>query len=83
MPIVDGFAATRAIREWERAQGLAPVPIVALTASALDEDVQRAREAGCNLHVSKPIKKKTLMAAITTLTSDAEPAAAVPMVALQ
>ncbi len=61
MPILDGFAATRAIREWERAQGLAPVPIVALTASALDEDVQRAREAGCNLHVSKPIKKKTLV----------------------
>jgi two-component system, sensor histidine kinase and response regulator len=82
MPILDGFAATRAIREWERAQGLPPVPIVALTASALDEDVQRAREAGCNLHVSKPIKRKTLMAAITTLTSDAEPAASAPMVAL-
>ncbi|HVN28213.1 MAG TPA: response regulator [Candidatus Binataceae bacterium] len=82
MPVLDGFAATRAIREWEHAQGMAPVPIVALTASALDEDVQRAREAGCNLHVSKPIKKKTLLAAIDTLTGEAEPTAAASMIAL-
>ena len=82
MPILDGFAATRAIREWESAHGLPPVPIIALTASALDEDVQRAREAGCNLHVSKPIKKKTLLSAIASLTSDAEPATSVSMIAL-
>ena len=82
MPILDGFAATRAIREWERAQELPPVPIIALTASALDEDVQRAREAGCNLHVSKPIKKKTLLRAIAALTSDAEAATTFSMLAL-
>ena len=82
MPILDGFAATRAIREWERAHGLPPVPIIALTASALDEDVQRAREAGCNLHVSKPIKKKTLLGAIASLTSDSEPASPFSMIAL-
>ena len=82
MPILDGFAATRAIREWEASRGLHPVPIVALTASALDEDVQRAREAGCNLHVSKPIKKKTLLSAIAALTGDPEPAGAVAMIAL-
>ncbi len=82
MPILDGFAATRAIREWERARGLPPVPIIALTASALDEDVQRARDAGCNLHVSKPIKKKTLLGAIASLTGDAEPASPLSMIAL-
>jgi len=82
MPILDGFAATRAIREWERARGLPPVPIIALTASALDEDVQRAREAGCNLHVSKPLKKKTLLGAIASLTGDAEPASPLSMIAL-
>jgi PAS domain S-box-containing protein len=82
MPILDGFAATRAIRLWEQAHGLHPVPIVALTASALDEDVQRAREAGCNLHVSKPIKKKTLLAAIATLTGDAESVNPSSMIAL-
>jgi CheY-like chemotaxis protein len=58
------------------------VPIIALTASALDEDVQRAREAGCNLHVSKPIKKKTLLSAIATLTSAAESANPFPLIAL-
>jgi PAS domain S-box-containing protein len=82
MPILDGFAATRAIREWERAQGLPAVPIIALTASALDEDVQHAREAGCNLHVSKPIKKKTLLSAIASFTGDAEPASPASMLAL-
>jgi PAS domain S-box-containing protein len=82
MPVLDGFAATRAIREWERAQGHPAVPIIALTASALDEDVQRAREAGCNLHVSKPIKKKTLLSAIASLTGDGEPAVPVAMIAL-
>jgi CheY-like chemotaxis protein len=82
MPILDGFAATRAIREWESSHGQRPVPIIALTASALDEDVQRAREAGCNLHVSKPIKKKTLMTAIASLTGDAEPATSFSMIAL-
>ncbi|HLX38466.1 MAG TPA: response regulator, partial [Candidatus Binataceae bacterium] len=74
MPVLDGFAATRTIREWEKACGRRPVPIVALTASALDEDVQRARDAGCNLHVSKPIKKKTLMRAIANLTDEGESA---------
>ena len=82
MPILDGFEATRAIREWERAHGLAAVPIIALTASALDEDVQRSRDAGCNLHVSKPIKKKTLLNAIASLTGDAEPASPISMIAL-
>ena len=82
MPILDGFAATRAIREWERLRGLPPVPIIALTASALDEDVQRAREAGCNLHVSKPIKRKTLMTAITSLTKTGEPVTSFSMIAL-
>jgi two-component system sensor histidine kinase/response regulator len=82
MPILDGFAATRAIREWELAHGSAAVPIIALTASALDEDVRRAREAGCNLHVSKPIKKKTLLSAIASLTDDAELASPNTMLAL-
>ena len=82
MPILDGFAATRAIREWERSLGLPSVPIIALTASALDEDVQRAREAGCNLHVSKPIKKSTLLDAIAKLISESETARPVTMIAI-
>ena len=64
MPEVDGLAATRAIRQWESEQGLAPTPIVALTASALDDDVKRSLAAGCDQHVSKPVKRPVLLAAI-------------------
>jgi CheY-like chemotaxis protein len=64
MPVMDGLEATRAIRDWENERGLARTPILALTASALDEDVRRTREAGVDMHVSKPIKKAVLIAAI-------------------
>ncbi|MBF0311166.1 MAG: PAS domain S-box protein [Magnetococcales bacterium] len=64
MPDMDGFSATRAIRAWERDNGLEPTPILALTAYALHEDVEKARAAGCTAHLAKPIKKKTLFAAL-------------------
>ncbi len=64
MPVMDGYAATRAIREWEKAQGLEPTPVVALTAHAIKEDSDRSLEAGCTAHLTKPIKKATLLAAI-------------------
>src|ERR1700730_5460411 len=38
MPVMDGLEATRAIRDWERERGFSRIPIIALTASALDED---------------------------------------------
>ena len=40
MPVMDGLAATRALRQWEREQELARTPIIALTASALERDVE-------------------------------------------
>jgi CheY-like chemotaxis protein len=61
MPEMDGLDATRAIRRWESEQGLLPTPIVALTAYALEEDVRRVLAAGCDLHVSKPLKKQVLI----------------------
>ncbi len=64
MPIVDGAAATRAIRAFETAKRLTPTPIIALTASALEEDVLRCREAGCDAHVSKPVTRSALIAAM-------------------
>ncbi len=64
MPVIDGYTATRMIRQWERDHGAARLPIVALTASALGEAVGRAHEAGCDIHVSKPVKKATLLKAI-------------------
>jgi PAS domain S-box-containing protein len=64
MPEVDGLAATRAIRQWENEHGLSPTPIIAITASVLEDDVNRSLAAGCDEHVSKPVKKPVLLAAI-------------------
>ena len=64
MPEVDGYSATRAIRRWEQEHNLPRTAILALTASALEENVRSTREAGCDLHVTKPVKKNTLLQAI-------------------
>ncbi len=64
MPVMDGYTATRHIREWEESQGLAPVPILALTAHARKEDIEKSRAVGCNEHLTKPILKKPLWEAI-------------------
>jgi len=64
MPEMDGLSATRAIRRWESEYGLLPTPIIAITASALEDDVNRSFAAGCDKHVSKPVKKPVLLAAI-------------------
>jgi CheY-like chemotaxis protein len=61
MPVMDGLTATRAIRAIERTRGCAPTPVIALTANAGPQDVERSREAGCNDHLSKPISKHTLL----------------------
>ncbi|MBF0626180.1 MAG: PAS domain S-box protein [Magnetococcales bacterium] len=61
MPVMDGYAATRAMRRWEAANQRAPTAIVALTAFALEEDQARTRAAGCERHVNKPLRKKDLL----------------------
>jgi CheY-like chemotaxis protein len=59
------------MREWERTQGVPRTPIIALTASALDESVIRSIEAGCDAHVSKPVKRATLFEVIAAVTDRA------------
>lgn len=68
MPVMDGYTATRAIREWEQAHHRQPIPIVAVTADALKEDMQKGLEAGCTAYLTKPVKKKILLDAIQALT---------------
>jgi CheY-like chemotaxis protein len=64
MPVMDGFVATKNIRDWEKENGLQPTPIIALTAHAMkDIDIQ-ARAVGCNICLSKPIRKKTLLSTL-------------------
>jgi len=64
MPVKDGLAATREVREWESATGAAHTTIVALSAFALKEERQRSLDAGCDAHLTKPIKKKELLRAL-------------------
>ena len=64
MPEVDGYAATRAIRDWEREHNRRHTPIIALTASVFPEAIRLTREAGCDGHLGKPIAKRTLLRAI-------------------
>ena len=61
MPVMDGYEATRAIRAWEQEQDLAETQIIALTALALREEGEKILDAGCNAHLTKPIKRQTLL----------------------
>jgi CheY-like chemotaxis protein len=64
MPVMDGLTATRAIRAIEQVRRSRVIPIIALTANALPQDVELSRNAGCTLHLSKPISKYSLLGAI-------------------
>ncbi|NUM35147.1 MAG: response regulator [Candidatus Brocadiae bacterium] len=64
MPVMDGHTATKGIRKYELEKKLAPTPIVALTAYALKEEMEKCLQDGCNAHLSKPIKKAELLSAI-------------------
>jgi CheY-like chemotaxis protein len=61
MPVMDGYEATRAIRDWEREHDLSRTQVIALTALALKEEGAKIFEAGCDAHMTKPIKKYTLL----------------------
>jgi two-component system sensor histidine kinase/response regulator len=61
MPVLDGYATTRRWREIEKERNSPRIPIVALTAYALVEDVAHSLEAGCDTHMTKPVKKKSLL----------------------
>ena len=59
MPVMDGLEATRTIRAMDR-EDAKTIPIIALTANAFDEDVQRSMQAGLNAHLSKPVEPELL-----------------------
>ncbi len=73
MPVWDGYAATRAIRAWEKEKGLAPTPLYALSANALKEDEARSLEAGCDGHLTKPVRKATLVALLSKINPPENP----------
>ena len=55
LPVMDGYAATRKIRET-----LSAVPIIGLSAHAMQGDADRAKEAGCNDYLTKPVNDELL-----------------------
>ena len=61
MPVMDGFTATRMIRRHEERSGRRRTKIVALTAHAYESDIKKCLEAGCDDHIAKPFKKRTLL----------------------
>lgn len=64
MPVMDGFTAAQQYRAYEAAQGLTPVPIIALSAHVLEEHHLRAQESGMDGHLAKPIELAKLQAIV-------------------
>lgn len=64
MPRVDGFEATRRLRTWEAGHKRPRVPVVALTASAMEEDEERCCRAGMDSFVAKPVNIEMLRAVL-------------------
>jgi signal transduction histidine kinase/ActR/RegA family two-component response regulator len=65
MPGLDGFEATRRLRDWEEANGRPRLPVVALTANALEGDRERSLEAGMDDHLAKPYRLDDLYATLS------------------
>ena len=60
MPVMDGYTATRSIRDSDR-EDLRAIPVIAMTANAFAEDVKAALNAGMNQHIAKPLDVKQIM----------------------
>ena len=61
MPVMDGYTATGKIRDWEKEQGLAPTPIIAVTANAGKHDREKCLKAGCSDYMTKPVPQEKLI----------------------
>jgi len=66
MPEMDGLEASKTIRTMDRPDA-GTIPIIALTANAFDEDVQRSMQVGMNAHLSKPVHPDTLFETLERL----------------
>ncbi len=75
MPLMDGLEATRAIRDWERVNNLPCTPVIAMTAYALSDDIERCIDAGCDVHMAKPLQKSEVLSTVKRLLDERRNAA--------
>ena len=66
MPVMNGYEATKMIRSLDR-EDAKTIPIIAMTANAFTEDRIRAKEAGMDEHIAKPVDAKLLVKVIHEL----------------
>ena len=71
MPVMDGIAATKAIRAMERADAKT-IPIIAMTANAFEEDKREAIAAGMNEHIAKPVQADKLLSILSEVIRQQE-----------
>jgi len=67
MPVMDGYSATKEIREWEKQTHHKHIPIIAITAYAMKEEQEKSLEVGCDQHLSKPILKESLLSVLENI----------------
>jgi CheY-like chemotaxis protein len=69
MPVMDGLAATRTIRERERAKGLPRTPIISLPANDMPEHARASAQSGADGHLTKAISAEALLRALAEAAS--------------
>ncbi len=78
MPIMSGYKATELIRHYESENKKGHTPIVALTATAVLEDLQRALVAGCDMYMVKPVKKSEILTTLSHILTTKDPTSVAP-----
>jgi PAS domain S-box-containing protein len=70
MPVMDGYIATQQIRKWEREHQAEPVPIIAMSAYAMQSEIDKSRDAGCTAYLNKPILRQNLFETIEKYSAE-------------
>jgi len=72
MPVMDGYTATRTIREWETQQGRTRIPIVMLSAESASLQRRMGASVGCSGYLTKPVPRNEVLKALNYFSSRRE-----------
>lgn len=70
MPVMDGFEATRRLRQGEAGETAAQLPVIAMTANAMQGDREQCLAAGMNDYLAKPVSQSDLIAVLASWQPD-------------